>query len=390
MAVCKKWKIAAESTPSLWSHLSNANPPGMLDACIQRSSGVAITVHFDGSMEYPSTVQSALDKFVDKVTPHRLRWRSLQFNDVPPTWSSYLAIARAFSGPAPALKSAEVTTIHATTMPFVHSLRCFSGDAGALRYVVLTGIVPKLEDVPIFARVETLRVIRPMGICPAYLLRILARNDKLRYLELVDVRPSYARLFQNIETLELPELLQFKLHLLGENTVEMAQLFTRLRAPKCRQLDLAIDTDNLEALNLAFNDLGFDLEAFLVILGTWMSKWIVLNSTRSVYRWVDPTPSGISNKPVLHWQYGGAVDGTYRGLSAVVRLGVESRCTKTIILKWVEDVKLHAGLVEAAVKRGVSSGQMESFQSYRRRIISWRRESEGVEGDIIPTNLWPA
>ncbi|KAG8959342.1 hypothetical protein FRC05_007902 [Tulasnella sp. 425] len=176
MAVCKKWKIAAESTPSLWSHLSNSSPPGMLDACIQRSSGVAITVHFDGSMEYPSTVQSALDKFVDKVTPHRLRWRSLWINDVPPTWSSYLAIARAFGGSAPALKSAEVTTIHGTTMPFVHSLRCFSGDAGTLRHVALTGIVPKLGDLPIFAKVETLRVIRPLGICPAYLLRILART----------------------------------------------------------------------------------------------------------------------------------------------------------------------------------------------------------------------
>ncbi|KAG9022858.1 hypothetical protein FS837_006114, partial [Tulasnella sp. UAMH 9824] len=243
MLVCSKWKNAVESAPSLWSIISNANPPGMVDACIQRSSGVTITVKFDGSMEYPNRVQSTLERFVDKVAPHRLRWSSVSFSNVPPTWKSYLAVARAFNGRAPALVSAKVTTIYGTTMPFVHSLRLFEGKGQAIRQITLTGVVPDLSDVPIFANIESLRVIQPMGICPAYLLRILARNNKLRSLELVEVRPSYARLFQNIETLELPELLYFKLHLLKEDTIEMAQLFTRLRAPKCRRLDLAIDMD---------------------------------------------------------------------------------------------------------------------------------------------------
>ncbi|KAG8910100.1 hypothetical protein FRC01_006544, partial [Tulasnella sp. 417] len=91
ISVCSKWKGIAESTPSLWSHLSNANPPGMLEACIQRSTTVTVAVHFDGTVEYPSKVQSALEAFVDKVAPHRLRWKSVQLNNVPPTWESYLA-----------------------------------------------------------------------------------------------------------------------------------------------------------------------------------------------------------------------------------------------------------------------------------------------------------
>ncbi|KIO29371.1 hypothetical protein M407DRAFT_227839 [Tulasnella calospora MUT 4182] len=383
MLVCSKWKSAAGSAPSLWSHLSNANPPRMIDACIQRSSGTVITVKFDGSMEYPNMVQSALERFMDKAVPHRLRWSSVWFSNVPPTWNSYLAIARAFNGPAPALTSAKVTTIYGTTMPFVHSLRLFGGDAQALRHVTLTGIVPDLSDVPVFTNIESLRIIRPMGISPAYVLRMLARNNKLRTLELVEVRPSYARLFQNIETLELPELLHFKLHLLNENTIEMAQLFTRLRAPKCRRLDLAIDIDHLKNLRLEFNMLEFDMEAFLVDLGSWMSNWMALNRASSVEAWVDPTPGGESSKPTFCWQYGGAFNGSYRSRSADVRLEVENRRTKQIISRWAEDVKLHAELVEAGVRRGAGLARMESFHSYRKRLIK-DRESENPEDGVQP------
>ncbi|KAG8892643.1 hypothetical protein FRC00_011773, partial [Tulasnella sp. 408] len=301
MLVCSKWKNAVESAPSLWSYLSNANPPRMIDTWIQRSSGVTITVKFDGSIEYPTRVESALERFVDKVTPHRLRWRSVSFSNVPPTWKSYLAVARAFNGRAPALTSAKITTIYGTTMPFVHSLRFFEGNAQALRHITLTGVVPNLSDVPVFANIESLCIIRPMGICPAYVLRMLARNNRLRSLELVEVRPSYARLFQNIETLELPELVYFELHLLKEDTVEMAQLFTRLRAPKCRRLDLAIDMDHLKHLRLAFNMLEFGLEAFLVELGAWMSHWIVLNRAISVDAWVDNIPGVDSSKSAFRW-----------------------------------------------------------------------------------------
>ncbi|KIO20308.1 hypothetical protein M407DRAFT_10953 [Tulasnella calospora MUT 4182] len=383
MSVCSKWKRIAESTPPLWSHLSNTNPPAMLDACIQRSTSIAITVHFDGAAEFPSIVQSALERFVDKVAPLRLRWKSVRFNDVPPTWSSYLAVARAFNGPAPALVSANVTTIYGNTMPFVHSLRFFGGDAQALRHVTLTGIVPELSDVPIFANIVSLRIIRPMGISPAYVLRMLARNNKLRSLELVEVRPSYARLFQNVETLELPELLHFKLHLLNENTVEMGQLFTRLRAPKCCRLDLAIDIDHLKNLRLEFNMFEFDMEAFLVDLGSWMSNWMALNRASSVEAWVDPTPGGESSKPSFCWQYGGAFNGSYRSRSADVRLEVENRRTKQIVSRWAEDVKLHAELVEAGVRRGVGLAHMESFRSYRKRLIK-DREGENPEDGIQP------
>ncbi|KAG8916820.1 hypothetical protein FRC00_014352, partial [Tulasnella sp. 408] len=139
MLVCSKWKNALESAPSIWSYISNANPPRMVDAWIQRSSGVTITVKFDGSTENPSRVELALGRFVDKVTPHRLRWRSVTFSNVPPTLLSYLAVARAFNGPAPALASAKVTTINETTMPFIYSLRFFEGNAQALRYITLTG-----------------------------------------------------------------------------------------------------------------------------------------------------------------------------------------------------------------------------------------------------------
>ncbi|KAG9046649.1 hypothetical protein FS837_003927 [Tulasnella sp. UAMH 9824] len=118
-----------------------------------------VTVKFDGSIEYPNRVESALGRFVDKVAPHRLRWRSVSFNDVPPTLESYLAVARAFNGPAPALAFAKVTTIYGTTMPFVHSLRFFEGSAQALRQVTLTGVVPNISDVSIFANIESLRVI---------------------------------------------------------------------------------------------------------------------------------------------------------------------------------------------------------------------------------------
>ncbi|KAG8944185.1 hypothetical protein FRC04_002141 [Tulasnella sp. 424] len=383
MSVCLKWKSTAEGTPALWSHLSNANPPGMLDACVKRSSTTTVTVQFDGSMEYPSSVEVALKRFVDRVTPLRSRWTSVRFNDVPPTRGSYSAVATAFGGPAPALTSAEVTTIHGATIPFVHALRFFAGEAPALRRVTLTGVVPHLEDVAIFANVESFHVIRPMGMGPGYLLRMLGRNDKLRHLELVDVRPSYARLFQNIETLELSELVYFKLHLLGENTAEMAQLFTRLRAPKCRRLDLAIDMDNLKNLNLQYNLLDFDMEVFLVGLGTWMSRWIVLNRAWSVDRWVDSARDGASSKPAFRWQYGVAFDGSYRALSADVRLEVESRRTKKIISKWVEDVKLHAELVGEAVREGDGLGNIESFGSYRRRLLE-ARESENPEDDIQP------
>ncbi|KAG8952882.1 hypothetical protein FRC04_003331 [Tulasnella sp. 424] len=383
MSVCLKWKSTAEGTPALWSHLSNANPPGMMDACVQRSSTATVTVQFDGSMEYPSNVESALKRFVDRVTPLRSRWTSVRFNDVPPTRSSYSAVATAFGGPAPALTSAEVTTIHGTTIPFVHALRFFAGEAPALRHVTLTGVVPQLEEVEIFGKMESFCVFRPMGISPAYLLRMLGRNNRLRHLELVDVRPSYARLFQNIETLELSELIHFKLHLSGENTAEMAQLFTRLRAPKCRRLDLTIDMDNLKNLNLPFNFMDFNMEVFLVGLGTWMSRLIVLNRARSVDRWVDPAPDGASSKPAFRWQYGGAFDGSYRGLSADVRLEVENRCTKKIISKWVKDVKLHAELVREEILEGVSLGSIESFGSYRRRLLE-ARESENPEDDIQP------
>ncbi|KAG9046641.1 hypothetical protein FS837_003919 [Tulasnella sp. UAMH 9824] len=354
----------------------------MVDSCIQRSSGVTITVKFDGSREYPNRVQSALERFVDKVTPHRLRWNSVSFSNVPPTWKSYLAVARAFNGRAPALVSAKVTTLHGTTMPFVHSLRFFEGSAQALRQITLTGIVPNLSDVPIFANIDSLRIIRPMGICPAYVLRMLARNNRLRSLELVEARPSYARLFQNIEILELPELLYFKLHLLKDDTIEMAQLFTRLRAPKCRRLDLAIDMDRLKHLRLEFNMLDFGMEAFLVGLGSWMSHWIVLNRAISVDAWVDNIPGVDPRKSALRWQYGGFV-GTYRGCTADVRLEVENQRTRQVISRWVEDVKLHAELVEAGVRRGVDSGRMESFHSYRGRIMK-ERESEIPEEHFQP------
>ncbi|KAG8919296.1 hypothetical protein FRC01_001361 [Tulasnella sp. 417] len=165
ISVCSKWKAIAESTPSLWSHLSNANPPGMLEACIQRSTSVTIAVHFDGTVEYPSKVQSALEAFLDKVAPHRRRWKSVQLNNVPPTWESYLAVARAFNGPAPRLVSAKVTTIYGGTMPFVESLRFFGGEARALRHITLSGIVPNLSDVPLFMNIESLRIIRPLGVC---------------------------------------------------------------------------------------------------------------------------------------------------------------------------------------------------------------------------------
>ncbi|KAG9010483.1 hypothetical protein FRB90_007796, partial [Tulasnella sp. 427] len=159
-------------------------------------------------------------------------------------------------------------------------------------------------------------------------------------------------------------------------------IFTRLRAPKCRSLDLAIDMDNLADLNLEFNEWDFSVESFLIHLGTWMSGWIVLGGdvTRSSDRWLEFAHEGATTKAIYRWQYVRSVNGEHRDLFADVSLHVDNRDTKKEMGLWAEDVKIHGELTLAALQRGVHPSRLELFETYRRRVLEQReRDNAGPD-----------
>ncbi|KAG9019445.1 hypothetical protein FRB90_002268 [Tulasnella sp. 427] len=233
--VCRTWRDAAVRTPSLWSHLTNGITARMLEACLHRSAGSLVTVHFDGAVEYPINVQTSFDRFVTKVIARSPDWKSLRLTNLPPTWHSVLTVDQALNCAVPKLTSITVTTIYDTTIPRLHRLRF---DTPRLRHVFVNGLIPDLSTC---ANLQTLSLRRPKGVSAAPLVVLLARNSTLLRLELEDVRVLSGHLFREPETFEMSELVHFKLHLLEVNTAETAQVFTRLREPKCKTLDLSID-----------------------------------------------------------------------------------------------------------------------------------------------------
>ncbi|KAG8980592.1 hypothetical protein FRB90_007612, partial [Tulasnella sp. 427] len=194
MSVCSDWKTVAEGKPSLWTHFANGSPPGMLDASIVRSSGILVTVQFDGLMEYGSKVEAALNAFVSKVVTRRLDWKSVHFTNLPPTTSSVGTIRHAMNGSTPELISATFTTSYNSVVTSLHEI---AFDAPSLRHLAIGGLIPCLSNTLVYANLETLCLGSPLGLAPAALVRILGRNDKLKRLELDDIRVISAHLFQH-------------------------------------------------------------------------------------------------------------------------------------------------------------------------------------------------
>ncbi|KAG9019444.1 hypothetical protein FRB90_002267 [Tulasnella sp. 427] len=389
IGVCRRWRDVAVRTRWLWAHLMNGMTSGMLDACILRSVGLSITVRFEGAIECPIDVRDAFNRFVDNTIQRRNDWRSVRFTDLPPTWESVVTVDRALMGPKPRLFSATITTIHGTTIPRLHRLRF---NSASLRHFTVTGFIPDLADNSTFPNLETLRIRQPKGVSPSSLVVLLARNKKLRSLELEDVRVLSGHLFKEPDTFELPELAQFKLHLLQHETAEMTQIFTRLRAPSCKKLELTLDMDNLAELEQSFKDFKDCVEAFLIQLGTWLSGWMTLDGggMKSNDRWLESAAEGAWNKSIFYWKLQGSSNGNHRNLSAEIRFHADRVSTKGIISRWAEDVKLY--VEEEAVKRSllesvepVELNYGQSFRSFRRNAL---RERELGAVDAARMGIW--
>ncbi|KAG8998364.1 hypothetical protein FRB90_012313 [Tulasnella sp. 427] len=387
--VCRRWRDAAVKTRSLWSHLANGYTPGMFEACIRRSVGHHITIDFDGVLEYPINVQAAYDRFVNKIIPRRLNWRSVRFTDIPPTWSSALTVDRALNGPKPRLFPVTITTIHSITITRLHPLRF---ETPTLRHLILTGFIPDLTDVSTFSTLQKLCVRHPKGLSSSSLVVLLARNSNILQLELEEVRLLLGHLFRQPNTFGLSKLARFKLHLLENKTAEMAQIFTRLRAPKCKGLDLSIDMDNLNELELTFKNFKDCVESFLVQPGTWLSRWMILDGgkMRSGYHWLKSAAEGALNKSIFYWRLQGSPARGIRNLIAEIRLHADHLPTKKLISSWVEDVKLYCekeGVRTTLLERIVlvEDEEGESFRSFRRNALQTRAHNADA---AAPMDIW--
>ncbi|KIO18540.1 hypothetical protein M407DRAFT_225283 [Tulasnella calospora MUT 4182] len=104
----------------------------------------------------------------------------------------------------------------------------FKSGAPNLRILCVHGATPDLGDCAFSRQLERLYIVNPSWINTIHLIGVLAINNTIRDLKLVNIKRTLGeeRLKQDIDVFDLPRLESFTLDTL-DNSAEFDQLFTR-------------------------------------------------------------------------------------------------------------------------------------------------------------------
>lgn len=77
--VCKRWRTILYAIPRFWNKVQSFRPPKVIDACLERSKGAGLEIHFGitkqdikGGKDMPAEIA----RFCAQVLPHSQRWES--------------------------------------------------------------------------------------------------------------------------------------------------------------------------------------------------------------------------------------------------------------------------------------------------------------------------
>ncbi|KAG8908681.1 hypothetical protein FRC00_011040 [Tulasnella sp. 408] len=190
-------------------------------------------------------------------------------------------------------------------------------------------------------------------------------NNTIRDLKLINIKFALGeeRLKQDIEVFDLPSLESFTLSTLSTSS-EFGQLFTRLKAPNCREYDISVDLDQLAsskiksdavATTIEWNLLGFGLQQFLDILrDRIVCGFVYPEGERQWFDWKE-APGAV---PVFEWKSGCFADGVTVGKSFLIRFKTSDF---ERVNDWVELVEQQAnGFRMMMERRGGGSHRRET------------------------------
>ncbi|KAG8976941.1 hypothetical protein FRB90_009004, partial [Tulasnella sp. 427] len=327
--------VAAQNVPATTSGASSSTVT---------DEDIHYDVSFDCSETTSSDIYDVMAKGVDTEAPPRHRWLSVEIVDLPPTSDSIKAVNYILKG-ADSLKSVTVKS-RLDMPPENRDNTVLQIRSKNLKVINITGFIPKLQDMKTFGQLETLRLHHPMGFNLTHFDFIMADQKNLRCLELVEVRPLEGRSqrFVRFIPYHLPELRELKIQLLGRETIAMAQIFSRMRAPKCRRLEMSIDLDGLAKLPPALDEKAvnrFDVWRFLGVLGTWISDWRLDDSLqdRSVSKQEPAINSQVTSQG-FRWHHKSS-ERSSRSYSGEVLLLCGDRVKDKVLVPWLEEINLY-------------------------------------------------
>ncbi|KAG8911508.1 hypothetical protein FRC01_005677 [Tulasnella sp. 417] len=347
MNVCKGWKSSIEALSKLWTHVTNSMPFDVVDTQLARSKGEGLKIAYLGSVDHSGATDEAhhaFKPFINKIATHRPRWTSLVIVDFP-VGKGNSSLQAVFDLPAPSLREVFIGTRNNMPLSSWKPLN-FKIGVPNLRVLCVHGATPDLGDYPFSRQWERLHIVNPAWINTIHLIGVLAINHTIRDLKMVNIKLALGeeRLKQDIDVFDLPKLESFTLSTL-DTSAEFGQLFTRLKAPNCKEYNISVDLDQLgsskieskaASTTIEWNLLGFGLQQFLDTLGDRIGRDLVYpEGERQWFDWKE-APNTV---PVFEWRSGCFADKVATGPSFLIRLRTRNR---EGVYEWVDQVERYA------------------------------------------------
>ncbi|KIO18174.1 hypothetical protein M407DRAFT_32144 [Tulasnella calospora MUT 4182] len=340
----------------LWTHITNGMPLDVVETHLVRSKGEGLKIAFLGSVDRSDAVDEelpAFERFMKKITPHRPRWRSLVIVDFP-TAGGISPLQAVFDLSASSLREIFIGTKNNMPLSIWKPLN-FKTGAPNLRILCVHGATPDLGDYAFSRQLERLYIVNPSWINTIHLIGVLAINNTIRDLKLVNIKLALGeeRLKQDIDVFDLPRLESFTLDTL-DTSAEFGQLFTRLKAPNCREYGISVDLDQLgnskikskgARTTIEWNLLGFGVQQFLDILRDRIAcDFVYPEGERQWFDWMEAPNAA----PVFEWRSGCFADGVTARPSFRIRFRTRDR---EGVYQWVDLVQHQADELRMMKKR---------------------------------------
>ncbi|KAG9002842.1 hypothetical protein FRB90_011315 [Tulasnella sp. 427] len=302
--VCTSWKLLIDSTKRFWSRIASRCPPSFNKAIIKKSiskieDDLPFTVEFVPRVDAtPAMTGREFVKLMKLVDPYRPKVSGLEIT-LP--LQSIKNLFKYLKEQAPQLKRLTVRTIphaeggqesHGNGIHPDYNLTLLGGECDSLMELSLVELPVRYDPLAChFPNLRKLRLSGKIQIKFASLGAFISRATLLDSLELNDVAIIGPLALPEAEVIHLPLLKTLTFQDLSA-PVNMLELFLKIDAPSCRDIDIAFSWDHEPFSEDLFKAALTQLEVKLVatlqtfpITDSRLTSHVRLEKDCEQYRW---------------------------------------------------------------------------------------------------------